>query len=68
MAFLPPTAIPLPGLHQAGSRMTMHVSQMAALPNQLPEVCSFLVSHKVHKVKINLFRNDLSNRKRQFVT
>lgn len=38
MAFLPPTAIPLPGLHQPGSRMTMHVSQMTTVANQLPEV------------------------------
>ncbi len=38
MAFLPPTAIPLPGLHQTGSRMTMHVSQLATVASQLPEV------------------------------
>lgn len=37
MAFLPPTAIPLPGLHQTGSRMTMHVPQTTAVASQLPE-------------------------------
>lgn len=39
MAFLPPNAIPLTGLHQAGTRHTLHVPNVTAVASQLPEVC-----------------------------
>lgn len=70
MAFLPPTAIPLPGLHQTGSRMTMHFSQMTSVASQLPEVCLLILTaeHFREVTMVVSFRNDFSNHKQQFVT